>query len=341
MFFNNPDIDYELFNLSQFTFIDEIMERNGYFKFSYFLSRLFFGNGWNFSPIVSRRNIHYKGSGKLNIPTYSKRISLQDCGKEIGFNEATQQKILGHYDRRLMWHNVVFFIVYMLLNSIYIFLLVNFHLFEPIKLNFFIYLGFLYLIATVFLGVSLRISEFVALRFFSDAMCIQSLIYLILELTRCKNPLTPSQKKQLITPTVNLANATHFVHNIYHLDPSTHQWAKNHFRQIEDFIREREKWIIAPSETTLDDLQQDFYHLASMFINGDFGNFKYEEKSEIQVDQPQNGLKIFFITFPRFLIGVMLPLSGLWIILYHKNIIPQGIDTNHRLILRGLAFSGD
>ena len=53
-------------------------------------------------------------------------------------------------------------------------------------------------------------------------------------------------------------------------------WSQEHFKQISFFIQERGRWVIAPIETTLADLRQDFYELAIMLIKGNYGEFHWQ-----------------------------------------------------------------
>lgn len=304
---NNQKIDYTTFKLAQFNFRDE-KKKN---ILVYLLGRLM-GSEWLAAPIV------------LN-----KQITLQSIGEAIGFDKTVSKNLFAYHERRLKLQKIIDWVIYMLstLTIAQLFILPIIYLFGIFPPNLIPLLSVvLILFLFVAIGVANRFSYFVTLRYFPDSMCIQSLIYLVLDLARCQNPLTPYQKKNLLGRITFLLKGTRLLINQYNLNTRTLNWAKKHFQQIESFIQEREKWIIAPIDSTLEDLQQDFYNLALIYLTGNLGNFEYDNEVDLLDNNPNNNFKKFIIGIPRVVFGVMIPISGLLIISLRPDLITNIID---------------
>jgi hypothetical protein len=108
-----------------------------------------------------------------------------------------------------------------------------------------------------------KTTEALTIRRFADSICALTIAYLLVELTR-DDVLTNTQKRtSLLTRVNDLARNTRFLAARFRSRSSLEQdWAWKHFRHMERYIRDRERWIIVPKNTTLTDLRRDFYGLA-------------------------------------------------------------------------------
>jgi hypothetical protein len=157
-------------------------------------------------------------------------------------------------------------------------------------------------------------------------MSIQALMYIIIDLARYHNPLTLSQKKQLLNRITFLAKATRSFIYQYDLDAKPLDWARKHFRQLELYVQERERWVVAPKDSTLEHLRQDFYHLGLIYLSGNLGDFEYETETDGTDNAPTNKIKNFLLGIPRVAIGIFIPISGLLIAAWRPDLVTNIID---------------
>jgi hypothetical protein len=109
---------------------------------------------------------------------------------------------------------------------------------------------------------------------------------------------------------------------------STQDWSKYHFRHLESYIRERERWAIAPTGTTLNSLRQDFYNLAAVYITGNYGEFSWTSAASTPEDQPPTLAHQVLKGLPRFL-ALVLPLICLALFLWKREQLGfMGINPN-------------
>jgi hypothetical protein len=155
------------------------------------------------------------------------------------------------------------------------------------------------------------------------------MLFIILDLSRDDVLVQPARKKILLHRTSRLAELTLTLTLSYASISQTNQfWLKQHFKQMEAYIRERERWILAPIDTTLDNLRNDFYALAPIFIIGNYGTFQW--KYEIS---PPKSSKIgwkgaLFRNLARVL-GIILPLTLMGLYLWQPSLFPfLQIDPN-------------
>ena len=172
----------------------------------------------------------------------------------------------------------------------------------------------------------MRFTEYITLRYFPDTMSIETILYIIVELARCNSPLTPSQKKKLLGHITFLVKETHSLIYQYILDETTLDWATAYFQQIEYFLQDRKKWILAPRDSTLDNLQQDFYRLAIMYISGNLGEFEFEIEVTPKNSKPNTNILNTLKDIPRVAIGVLLPIVGLIIVYLRRDLVANFLD---------------
>lgn len=174
-----------------------------------------------------------------------------------------------------------------------------------------------------------KIIETLTIRKFADSVCALTVAYLIVELSRGDVLIDTEKRASLIARTNDLARNTLFLTSRFASRSSQEQeWSSKHFRYMERYIRERERWIITPMETTLADLRRDFHSLAEIYITGNYGKFDWSKVTSppetITINRRQRLLK----AVPRF-VGVILPLIFFGILLWqHPQLESIGLGTN-------------
>lgn len=284
----------------------------------------------------------FKGdSEKARVP------NLVRFGEAVGFNDPNTRELLLYHQQRLNLHNRLKVILYFSLTlpafPLLLFIsdqlpfiqktlesspltkvwtpLASETLLEVVIVILFTTLGGLILI--VIAGTALRFSSVVTGRLFAETLCIETFMYLIVELSRDDVLTRSTRRKGLLIRINHLAQNTLLLSSRYaSKDEINKNWLEKHFRHMERYIREREQWVIAPRETTLDDLRQDFYSLlANIYMTGDYGNFKWssgdkETKPEVS---KSSRLQYLLTKLPRFLVGIVLPLVGLGLIVMGRG----------------------
>ena len=320
-------INYKAFDLTKFNFRDNEKTNLG---ISLIIKIM--GGEERTSPIIHstpsiRKLFHYNP-----IRTFSnmkkRENQLLALGKAVTLDKFISTDLLQYHKERLEKEFAIRLNIYIITALILFLIPLTFLITSNLSILLII-LSYIVMMLYLFVaaGIAMRFSEFVMLRYFSDSLCIETLVFLIVELARCRNPMTLSEKKRLLVRTNFLAKVTRFYVHQYSLDTNTLDWVSNHFRQIEYFIREREKWIIASKDSTLADLQQDFYNLALTYISGNFGNFEYKTGIPSATESiTSNYFKNFLFGIPRITIGILLPLSVLFIISLRPELFSNIID---------------
>jgi hypothetical protein len=91
-------------------------------------------------------------------------------------------------------------------------------------------------------------------------------------------------------------------------DTATKKWAQQHFGKIEKYIRERERWAVAPHPKTLQILRKDFYELADIFVRGNYGALDWEKSIHILQEKEQSASQKIIGRFLRIL-GLAIPVG--------------------------------
>lgn len=237
-------------------------------------------------------------------------ISLFEMAKFAGFSDPSMEKILSYHDSRvklqgrLMIASLPFlFITYLLftdmvkdrLDRIDSSTLAILVLFMPLFLNFAV------LVTQGFLNILIS-------RFYAESLCIRTILELIVELKMGEEVLANSKRRKAIISRVNyLAKMTLLLPSRYASKSETNLiWSAKHFKRLELYIRERERWIIAPTKTTLYDLEVDFSALAPIYIFGNYGQFVWPTLEDSIDKTNSHWLNRLFTGLPRFL-GLSFP----------------------------------
>ncbi len=184
------------------------------------------------------------------------------------------------------------------------------------------------IVSLIVMNLFQNIYNYITRSRFADAFSLLSILYLLIELYHDDVLLDPRKKISLQLRINNLSRNISFLQNRYaSKNKSNQDWSKEHFHRLSNFVNEREKWVISPNESTLDDLRTDFYLIAKILASGNYGEFKWEYAGEIKVNEQvdsKNSYKIFVLKF----VGLVLPLLTLLFLIFYPQYLPNGVDVN-------------
>jgi hypothetical protein len=113
---------------------------------------------------------------------------------------------------------------------------------------------------------------------YAETLCVATSIYLVIELGR-RNAFFPLARKKSIIARINdlSENTILLSHSYTSKDKNNQLWLTQHFKALENYLRERERWVIAPKKSTQNELQRDFNKLAQHYISGQNGDHEWLE----------------------------------------------------------------
>lgn len=324
-------MDYKLFHLEDFELIYEPRKDLSWInKFSSSLASMYM-------PLILNT---------FNIPLHNlpikfkdeKRryevVSLRTLGNGIGFNGLEATKMLSYHDGQYELYKKRRTAVYISLSFIFIICMIStFCYFFDEYLSFSKnYSGTLLIIAYMMLAYSVIIlfsgvifglftkaSCLLSDAKYADTLCIRTLICLIIQLSDNDVLSYVIDRKALLNRVNTLARNTMLIskHNFSSYD-ANRAWAQKHFKHIKLYIRERERWVLAPTRTTLVALRQDFYELAKLYLSGDYGSFIWQSEVSLPEDRPRTWLQFLASTGIHILVAV-LPLIMMGYLLWESQ----------------------
>lgn len=305
-------MNYRDFKIQDFDFADEGLWiiRTAYYL-QYYYTRIFLG-----PDRVGPAPVRFKASAKKPI---TKVPPLDALCAAIGLEDLSVQEIAFH-KRRLIWRKIAVALLYIL----FVVTLMVFGIWGLAPLldaladtrlakaheSVFLILGvlFIYVYLFVALRIAFRIATALTARGFADSLCAQAIVYLILELSRDDVLSHPRKRRALIARTNDLARNTLLLSARHRSKSEANQsWLREHFKRMERYVRERERWAIVPTPTTLDDLRRDFYDLAGIYVSGNYGEFSWSEGPQPAQTESTNISERITQGLPRVL-GILLPL---------------------------------
>jgi hypothetical protein len=291
-------MDSKVYHLKEFEFIDPWEETS-------WTGKMLFPIRFLMGSVI--RKIY--GTPSYNIPIRFKdeskrdeKVSLTVLGGAIGFNSSEMTGLLSYHEDQYQLYRIVRSIVYYSISAIFLIcfcmtILIFYHeytslyelykntpLFIPyIVLIFSVFLLFLMVITGLFVKISFLLSD----SKYTGTLCARTVIYVIIQLSFDDVLSNSRHRKALLNSMHSLAQNTLLLprHYFSH-DDASHSWAQKHFKHMERYIRERERWVLAPTTTTLISLRQDFQKLSYMYLSGDYGNFLWQSDIALPEDRP-------------------------------------------------------
>ena len=279
------------------------------------------------TPVYPR--LRHKGKFRL-----LKRASYNELGRAISFDDKTNTFIPFH-KKRLALYDFLQVFAY-----IFVFLILAIFLFFAMAISFAalnvsftsqgvlensLLFGLLIIIAVF----ALRIAVIFVDKHYADTLSAISSIYLLIELAQDDVITDPEKRRELLNRVRILERNIQLLPLCFSSGSSQNDlWIYSYFKKIENYVREREKWVVASTEKTLKTLREDFSTLAEIMVSGNYGEFipKEQERDE----EPDQNLP----TSPKYtsllrLLATILPFILLIAIFIFPNAINAlGIDNN-------------
>jgi hypothetical protein len=132
-------------------------------------------------------------------------------------------------------------------------------------------------IASFMAGIIIaRITALLVDRRYADSLCVMSIAYLLVELRRDQVLVASDSRGTLVRRIEDLARSIRLLSVRHRVgDIEVQSWLAEHCKRIEQDIRERQRWILMPTDRTLEDVRRYFGQLAPMFIHGMYGTFQW------------------------------------------------------------------
>lgn len=171
-------------------------------------------------------------------------------------------------------------------------------------------------------GTILRIYDSLVGKGYVPSLCVEVVLRLLLFLSRDDALTNPSLRKFVLSHMRYLTRRTMLLPLCYRSpDLETQAKVMKHFKALGAYLRERERWTISPTETTLEDLRRDFHHLAAIYLKGDYGSFKWQDTEA--ASEPSAGTwRNLLPGFLRF-VGMGLPLGLMGAYLWNPDLFPN------------------
>jgi len=118
--------------------------------------------------------------------------------------------------------------------------------------------------------------------YYADSLVLLSSFYLLIDLNHTNNLSNPEFKRRVLDKVYTLRRNLLLLSRTFNAT----QDDVSHIREIDNYVREREEWIVSHKKNTLKVLRKDFDELAILLINGEYGEFKSKKKLKIKEVNP-------------------------------------------------------
>lgn len=243
------------------------------------------------------------------------RFSLVNMGDAIGLSDPITHNLLRLHYRRYQTYLWLFYIITLLLYLVAVFGLVaafeyavaRFGDSDLLKIPAAIVT---LLTAAIVIRIALRITWLLIDRFFADTLCITGSLSIVMELSRDDVLSDPHRRQLLVKRFYRLAHSTHLLALRFASTSEINQtWLDHHFRKMKLYVRERERWVVAPTSTTLHDLRIDLYRLAKMYISAQYGDFVWSATLVDQESRPAPSRQQRVANLVARILGIIIPVG--------------------------------
>lgn len=274
-------------------------------------------------PLVERGFIRrFRVLGKLIKGEYS--ISI--AAKMLAIKNDFRVNMINWHDKRLMGFNFMISIAYIpiaFIGAVLLALVPEKYL-NAASLRVFFQI-YIFLLAIL----SIRIGSLMIRKHYADTISAMNGIYLMLELFHPDGISTPNHRKRIQRRLNFLANSIVLLAQRYRsASGENERLISEHFQSIEEYIRERERWVVLPKETTLEELRKDFAALLPILINGNYGDFIVPVKEQKIKQEPPYWRKVAggILGF----IGLVIPIFSLMnlYVIKTQDFLPANTDPN-------------
>jgi len=176
----------------------------------------------------------------------------------------------------------------------------------------------LLLAAYLYAMVAFRAATLLSDRYYAETLAAISILYILAELCRDEPITSPVVKRMLLIRMSYLARSLLLLSFRFPAGSATQAWANAHFSQMLDYVRERERWVIAPVGTTAEVLRQDLAALAPILVLGTYGEFSWPSEPRKRHIPPRTRVTMLLGTLTRG-VGFLLPVIVLTYVLKYGD----------------------
>ncbi|HEX6746236.1 MAG TPA: hypothetical protein VF092_02895 [Longimicrobium sp.] len=185
----------------------------------------------------------------------------------------------------------------------------------------------LLLLAYAYAMIAFRIATLLSDRYYAETLSAISILYVLAELRRDEPITSPLVKRMLLIRMAYLARSLLLLSYRFPAGSTTQAWANAHFTQMLEYVRERERWVIAPVATTAEVLRQDLASLAPILVLGTYGEFVWPQEHRKRHVQPRSRTAVLLAFLTRGL-GFLLPVFVLGYLLNNTDLLSKlGMST--------------
>jgi hypothetical protein len=112
--------------------------------------------------------------------------------------------------------------------------------------------------------------------------------------------------------------------NLSHSDPEVREWSLQYFRTMQKYVRQLERWVIAPKSDTLQRLRKDFYTMAGILLHGNYDEIDWATVTSNIQDKPQTTWQRIGSTIQGF-ISIGIPILLLLVVIFYPAILPTSL----------------
>lgn len=160
-------------------------------------------------------------------------------------------------------------------------------------------------------------------RYYAETLSAISALYILAELCRDEPITSPVVKRMLLIRMGYLARSLLLLSFPLPVGSATQAWVTAHFSEMFDYVRERERWVLAPVAATAEVLRQDLALLAPILVLGTYGEFSWPREPRKRHLPPRSKAAVTLVMLKRGL-GFILPVVVLTVIL-KAGILPEGV----------------
>lgn len=262
----------------------------------------------------------------------NKKMSYKELGKTIQFDHEQANQILVKHHVRLgarerlsasMYYPVALITPLIL---VVLFVVISQFLFKMDSFGLGVSSWILTIVSSILIGIlALKIATILVDQHFADTLALLSGIYLLIILEKETSLADPEARRHILARIRTLRRSIVLLSLMYAKEDDL--WSVVHFRQLENFVCERERWVLAPQSQTLDDLRRDFGQFVEMLVMGQFGNFAWDSET-FQRITPTVAERKPAEKVIRFLAGILPFLLLLFLFLFPSQISAIGFDRN-------------
>lgn len=284
------------------------------------------------TPDIPPFEYRYTGFKQLFYQLF-KPISYKELGQTICFDDEQANQILLQHRPRLDVYNFLSAILYFsfLIVAAPVMLFSYFFILAQLTFNmqgliFYILSNAMIFIVTISICIlALKISIVLINRHFADTLALISGIYLLIFLEKESTLANPESRRDILHRIQTLRRNIVLLSAMFSNKNDT--WPTAHFRKMEQFVSERERWAIAPQEQTLADLRQDFSAFLEILVTGEYGKFEWDDSEDLTLATPEAEQKPAE-RIARFLASILPFVLLLILFIFPAQIKAIGFDNN-------------